>query len=508
MNDALLAVAEKKQPLEEEKAIRDAILSVMTDDVETNQDIIDNVTKELGEKGADYLEYFNDLNAYLWATEERNSSWIWEDSWWEGEELKVAIEKKYGDNFWEDVWNVISFDEVEDGLTYSEAATKQLVKDLQEKEVTLQAKQSAILAAKAAVEAATAMDTAAQKAAEIATAATAAQAAADALAAAEADVAAKKAEVEALKAKLAAARHAMNDIKAAADELETAKLDLTEAENKVEDAQDKLNEANNNLKETRAAAAAAQNYANWANALVDEQKMSAFVQLAKDENGNLVPATSNGKNFDINNANVAGRPTTDFDPVSGKNSVKVPYAIYRDFVEVMYEIDYNTIKNSNQGKGTTTGDNMTVVYWSVDEKGQLTGEYTISEAELETGRYFVGYVFKSQGDGYHLDGIMVDYEKPENEPEVVPPTDDEEPTPITGGGEDRRSSRSSRSASDAAVLGAKREQEGLVPEGQVLGAVRAPKTSDSSKAILWMLVMGGSALGAAAVLAQKKKEEA
>ena len=45
------------------------------------------------------------------------------------------------------------------------------------------------------------------------------------------------------------------------------------------------------------------------------------------------------------------------------------------------------------------------------------------------------------------------------------------------------------------VLGAKRDI--LTPDqGQVLGVHRAPKTSDASKALLWMLVMGGSGIGA------------
>ena len=42
--------------------------------------------------------------------------------------------------------------------------------------------------------------------------------------------------------------------------------------------------------------------------------------------------------------------------------------------------------------------------------------------------------------------------------------------------------------------------------GDVLGATRAPKTSDSAKVILWMLVMGSSAIGAAAALASKRKD--
>ncbi|MGN0411959.1 MAG: InlB B-repeat-containing protein [Lachnospiraceae bacterium] len=77
--------------------------------------------------------------------------------------------------------------------------------------------------------------------------------------------------------------------------------------------------------------------------------------------------------------------------------------------------------------------------------------------------------------------------------------------PAQGGGGGGRRAAAATQTGD--VLGARREDEALLEEGEVLGATRAPKTSDSAKAILWMLVMGGSALGAAAILAQRKKEE-
>ena len=134
---------------------------------------------------------------------------------------------------------------------------------------------------------------------------------------------------------------------------------------------------------------------------------------------------------------------------------------------------------------------------------EATGDYFDSIEELETGRYFVGYAFKQESDGYHIDGIMYDYTKPE----VVPTNPDTIPGgggTTTGGGAGG-GGRAAGAAGD--VLGARREDLAIVSEqGDVLGATRAPKTSDSAKAILWMLVMGSSAIGAAAVLASKKKE--
>ena len=187
----------------------------------------------------------------------------------------------------------------------------------------------------------------------------------------------------------------------------------------------------------------------------------------------------------------------------------------------MYDLyNYTDVQNGKKGvgqgiaSGNSNESTMPVVYWVVGEDGKLTGEYYESEDGMPSGTYFVGYTFKfhynDKVNKYHLDGLMYEYEAPEIEEEVEPEVVPEVVPPTSDGGEGGGSGRSSRSSYDeGAVLGAKREQEGLVPEeGQVLGAVRAPKTSDASKAILWMLVMGGSALGAAAVLAQKKKEEA
>ena len=110
---------------------------------------------------------------------------------------------------------------------------------------------------------------------------------------------------------------------------------------------------------------------------------------------------------------------------------------------------------------------------------------------------------KTEGDlstvGYHYDGVIVDFVQ-----ELVlllPEVPAGEGNP--GGG-----NPGGRAASPAGdVLGAKREDIAMVAEeGDVLGATRAPKTSDSAKAILWMLVMGSSAIGAAAAMASKRKE--
>ena len=310
-----------------------------------------------------------------------------------------------------------------------------------------------------------------------------------------------------------------------------SKVELTELFNAIAAAEKALDTAKGTLSAAKAASERAQQYAdyakNYAGYVNDEsQKATGYVRLEldengnpkKDDNGNYIYATEN-PDYDLTNKDVSGKQKDKFTEISEVKNMNIPEDVYKAYVNAVVTYDKgdreNGIKDTN-GKGLTTGDtttSMPLTYWKVGEDGKLTGEYFFSTVELETGRYFTPYVMKKESDmatyGYHMDGIILNWEKPE-EPAQEENTPDAGTSDggSTGGGSSSRSSRRS-SSDEGAVLGAKREQEGLVPEeGQVLGAVRAPKTSDASKAILWMLVMGGSALGAAAVLAQKKKEEA
>ena len=161
--------------------------------------------------------------------------------------------------------------------------------------------------------------------------------------------------------------------------------------------------------------------------------------------------------------------------------LKTATVFYAVWEKVPASDDENTGDGTGEGTGENTGDGT----------GEGTGENTGDGTGDSTG--------ENTGDG----------------------TDDGS---TSGGGSSSGSGSSSgggsssdggstsgggRSDSDVGrVLGARREDIATASEdGQVLGAVRAPKTSDASRAILWMLVMGTTALGAAAVLAQKKEEE-
>ena len=299
---------------------------------------------------------------------------------------------------------------------------------------------------------------------------------------------------------------------------------LKALQDKIEAAQAAVKAAGDELKKAEVQKAAAQNYANWANQLVADHYTRAYAQVTKDANGNKVLLTENLKKYDLKNEEVISRSTADFVCVSsGTDSIKVPYAIYRDYVEAMYE-KYQAGK-VNSGKGTSTGDNMDVIYWAVDENGKLTGEYFDSIDDLNTGRYFVGYSFKQETDGYHLDGVMWDYTKettPTETPTSTPQGGGSEESGPSGDGEvptvtitDGEVALAAAPNADQAVLGARRvpnadqavlgAKRGI--DQAVLGKRRRPETGDSVAVILWMMAFAVSATAAVAAAMQLKKKE-
>lgn len=228
------------------------------------------------------------------------------------------------------------------------------------------------------------------------------------------------------------AKEELEDLK---DNVKEAKFDsitLAELQKKIAVAQEAVNEAKEELEVAQTAKATAERYANWANELVKDHYARAYSQAVEDENGVKVPVKGNLKEYDTTNENVTSRPTADFVCVTeGTTSVKVPYAIYRDYVEAMYA--YNDF--GKNGKGTSTGSNMDVVFWELDENGILTGKSFTSEADLTDGTYFVAYSFKKEGDGYHFDGIMYEYTKPVvnvggTGDDVDDDNDDDDTTPV------------------------------------------------------------------------------
>lgn len=322
-------------------------------------------------------------------------------------------------------------------------------------------------------------------------------------------------------------QEAQNTYQTAADKLDEMKdkikdaqfdsLDLSALLDRIRSAEAALKAAEDELKEAKAASAAADNYYNWANALITKQYTNAYVQAVVDEMGEKIPNTSNDLEFDLSNDGVISRPTEHFLGIG--TSIEVPYSIYRAYVEAMYDkYNYENVKN---GTGISTGSSMEVLFWEVDENGKLTGSYFTEDSILEEGRYFIGYAFKQEDDGYHIDGIMYDYvpETPE-EPEtpdgpVTPPTTDTTGgTPATTTIDDAPVALAAAPA-DAAVLGATREADEAVlgatrdSDNAVLGKRRRPGTGDSAALTVWtalLVIAAGGTAAFAAILAKKKRE--
>lgn len=298
-------------------------------------------------------------------------------------------------------------------------------------------------------------------------------------------------------------------------------LDLSLLLDRIRSAEAALKAAEDELIEAKAASAAADNYYNWANALITKQYTNAYVQAVVDEMGNKVPNVSNDLDYDLTDEGVASRPKDHF--LGAGTSIEVPYSIYRAYVEAMYDkYNYEEVK---RGEGISTGGSMGVLFWEVNEEGMLTGNYFTEDDILEAGRYFVGYTFKHENDGYHLDGIMYDFV-----PEVIIPDGPATP-PVTDTTDDTTTVTTIDDApvalaaapaavpaaapADEAVLGATRDADEAVlgatrdSDNAVLGKRRRPGTGDSAALTVWtvlLVVAAGGTATFAAILAKKKRE--
>lgn len=353
-------------------------------------------------------------------------------------------------------------------------------------------------------------------------------------------------------------------------ELLKSKLELLKS--KIEEAKAAVNEAEDELKVAIAAKAVAQNYADWANALISEHYTRSYAQALVDESGKAILDEEgnkqfsfvNGKEFDITDKGVVSRDPKWFLEVSeGKQSKQVvPYSIYRAYVKAMYE-SYNysmlSVNEKNEGKGlgistgtiTETGEQidgtMKVIYWEVDENNKLTGNQIPTDKLVNGQTYFVGYTFKHEGDGYHIDGVLFTYKAPvqptPGPSEAPSPSENPSPAPTTtpGGGTTPDATpddggdttviipdapvalaaapvaaddgatvlgarRTDGDATEAAVLGARRGTEQAV-----LGKRRKPQTGDTAALNAWMAAMtmaaGAAGISGTKLAKGKKKEE-
>ena len=491
-----------------QKAAKNAQTEAREEFVKEIEKILSDYSGEINQ-----IDYDEDLNA--WANDTFNT-WTLIESIDKGY-VRHELTDKYVDSALERIFNtlgitqwIVSTDSAEEVMAAARKAYRESIEDYYEELATVEANWAAMdtEAAKKAVEAEVKkMDTVN---ATISDAKNVMENAAD--------------KLDEAQDTFDAAEKRLKELKDSVNGKTFDTVTLKALQDKIEAAQAAVKAADDELKKAEIQKAAAQNYANWADQLVKDHYTRAYAQAAKDADGNKVPLSENLKQYDLKNDDVISRSSTDFVCVSpGTNSIKVPYAIYRDYVEAMYE-KYQADK-VNSGKGTSTGDNMDVIYWVVDENGKLTGEYFDAIDDLNTGRYFVGYSFKQETDGYHLDGVMWDYTK-ETTPTETPTSTpqgggsdgsgtsgaDEVPTvTITDGGVALAAAPNADQAvlgarrvpnADQAVLGAKR---GI--DQAVLGKRRRPETGDSVAVILWMMAFAVSATAAVAAAMQLKKKE-
>lgn len=341
-------------------------------------------------------------------------------------------------------------------------------------------------------------------------------------------------KIEAAKDKYDDAVIKLNNIKDEVGNISLSGVDLTKLMAQIKKAEEEVKSTEEALKEAIAAKAAAQNYADWANALVSKHYTRSYAQALVDEGGNPILdengkkqfSFANGKEFDTTDKGVIGRDPKYFIEVSkGAASTQVvPYSIYRAYVDAMYET--YTVEEARsgkgQGKGISTGTldknnkytdgSMSVLYWIIDENNKLTGDYLTEDKLVDGEVYFVGYTFKQHTDGYHIDGVLFKYSAPEEptpgpsetpSPSETPapsttPTPGTSPAPTTTPGGGTTPDVTPDDGGDTTVI---------IPDAPVALAA-APVAADNGAAVLGARRTDGDAAEAAVLGARRGTEQA
>ena len=321
------------------------------------------------------------------------------------------------------------------------------------------------------------------------------------------------------------AKAQLDAVKKDVDGLSLSKVDLAALNQKIADAKKALATAKEELGAAHASALAAENYSNWAQALIQEQNTLVYVQKQTDADGNTIPAVSNAKGYDTQNQDVKSRSTSDFVSVSDQKQV-IPYTIYRAFVAAMYDkYSYSDVEKAaslTKGKGAALGtETQSVVFWEVNSDNQLTGKYYqalaggTAPANMPSGTYFIGYTVKHENDGYHMDGIYLTTAAAQPVPQTETTTTTATSTVTTTTAATTIAEAATPLAATPAVLGARRtpsvataETAAIAQTPAVLGAARSRATGDSTHDDLRLIVTLAGAAGAAGLFAAEKRKKA
>lgn len=323
--------------------------------------------------------------------------------------------------------------------------------------------------------------------------------------------------------KVTDAKSQLADIKKdAATYSQLSAIDLTKLFNAIADAEKAVKTAESTVAQVKALTEKTEAYSGFANAYAgyvdgEAQTTSAFARVNRDADGNIIyPAVND---MDLTDTTVKSQNTNKFINVSESSAVEVPENIFKAYLEAISKYEHGDKSGINyevKGSGISTGGSMPIVYWAVDANGNVTGNYYTSTTQLSPStKYFVGYTFKHENDGYHMDGIYLTTAAAQPVPQTETTTTTTTSTVTTTTAATTIAEAATPLAATPAVLGARRtpsvataETAAIAQTPAVLGAARSRATGDSTHNDLRLIVTLAGAAGAAGLFAAEKRKKA
>lgn len=223
-----------------------------------------------------------------------------------------------------------------------------------------------------------------------------------------------KARVDAAKETVDNAQKELEAAKTAVNNANLNKVDLSDLKKSIAEAQMKVNAANEKLDEAKASVKLAEIYKDWAEALIEEHSTMTFINNDGNEEA-----------FDINgDDNVKSQSSSYFTKIQSadENDIVIDYISFRNYIKQILGVDDDAEFESKAINGKGISSSLAVRYWKVqkNDAGEyfFTGEsYAENELPNEDAEYFLGYSFKHESDGYHMDGTIVEKKKEEPAPQ-------------------------------------------------------------------------------------------